>query len=115
MISILQIQLAGSAVQSVNAVGMTIFGPHEDLAHARLVFDNGCVALLQAARERLTATLNGSLDRSDSLSCRFRPTNCHNRKDRPVDLSRGEWDVSQISRNEQEDPKTRVFQDLIQP
>ncbi|MGC4004164.1 MAG: Gfo/Idh/MocA family oxidoreductase [Pirellulales bacterium] len=44
------LQLAGCGVQSVEAMGLSVFGPHEDLAHARLTFDNGCVAVLQASR-----------------------------------------------------------------
>jgi predicted dehydrogenase len=46
----LAMQIAGCGVQSVEAMGMSVFGPHEDLAHARLTFDNGCVALIQASR-----------------------------------------------------------------
>ncbi len=43
-------RVANSGVQSVEAMGLTVFGPHEDLAHARLTFDNGCVAVLHASR-----------------------------------------------------------------
>lgn len=42
--------LAGGRVCRVDALGLAVFGPHEDVAHARLEFDNGCVANLNASR-----------------------------------------------------------------
>ena len=39
-----------SPVRSVEAVGVSLFGVHEDIANARLTFDNGCVANLTASR-----------------------------------------------------------------
>jgi predicted dehydrogenase len=39
-----------SPVRSVDAVGVSLFGAHEDIANARLTFDNGCVANLTASR-----------------------------------------------------------------
>ena len=42
--------LAGGAVQQIHAVGVNVLGPHEDIANARLVFDNGCVANVTASR-----------------------------------------------------------------
>jgi predicted dehydrogenase len=37
-------------VRSVHAVGVSVFGGHEDVANARLEFDDGCVANLTASR-----------------------------------------------------------------
>ena len=42
--------LAGSAVASVHAVGVSVIGRHEDICNARLIFENGCVANLTASR-----------------------------------------------------------------
>jgi predicted dehydrogenase len=42
--------LAGAPVKSVQAIGLAIVGRHEDVAHARLEFENGCVANLSASR-----------------------------------------------------------------
>jgi predicted dehydrogenase len=39
-----------SPVVRVEALGVAIFGAHEDVANARLVFANGCVASLSASR-----------------------------------------------------------------
>jgi predicted dehydrogenase len=46
----LVLTLVGSEVSDVEAVGVSVFGQHEDLAYARLRFRNGCVATLAASR-----------------------------------------------------------------
>src|SRR5438270_5441499 len=42
--------LDGSAVVGVEAMGITVFGGHEDLVNARLSFASGCVAHVTASR-----------------------------------------------------------------
>ncbi len=42
--------LAGSRVRQVSAAGMSVMGPHEDVAQAYVEFENGCVAHLSASR-----------------------------------------------------------------
>jgi predicted dehydrogenase len=42
--------LVRAPVQSVDALGVALFGGREDVAHARLTFANGCVASLSASR-----------------------------------------------------------------
>ena len=49
------LSLVRSEVQSVDALGIALFGAHEDMAHARLVSENGCVATLCASRASYTA------------------------------------------------------------
>ncbi len=44
------LSLVGAPPRSVEALGLAVLGPHEDVAHARLSFDTGCVALLNASR-----------------------------------------------------------------
>jgi len=44
-----------SKVVEVDATGATIFGPHEDMAHAHLRFENGCIATLNASRTSFQA------------------------------------------------------------
>ena len=46
----LVLSLVGSPVQKVEAVGSVVMGPHEDIAYARLWFENGCIASLHASR-----------------------------------------------------------------
>lgn len=42
--------LVKSPVASVEALGFTVFGGHEDVANARLRFENGCIAEVLASR-----------------------------------------------------------------
>ncbi len=42
--------LVKAPVQSVEAVGVSVFGEHEDVANARLTFADGCVATVSASR-----------------------------------------------------------------
>lgn len=44
------LSLAKSPLVKVDAAGVTVLGEHEDIANARLVFANGCVANLTASR-----------------------------------------------------------------
>ncbi len=44
------LSLVRSPVRSVDALGVSILGGHEDVAHARLEFESGCVANLSASR-----------------------------------------------------------------
>ncbi len=46
----LALHFANSPVRSVQALGISVMGDHEDVAQARLEFANGCVANLSAAR-----------------------------------------------------------------
>lgn len=46
----LVLSLVQSPVVSVEAMGLALFGPHEDWATARLRFANGCVANLKSSR-----------------------------------------------------------------
>lgn len=46
----LLLALVRSPVRSVEAVGASIFGGHEDMVNARLLFESGCVAHVTASR-----------------------------------------------------------------
>jgi predicted dehydrogenase len=46
----LLLALVPAPVRSVEALGLSVLGDHEDVAHARVVFENGCVANLSASR-----------------------------------------------------------------
>lgn len=47
------LSLVRAEVKSVEAVGVSVFGGHEDIANARLTFANGCVVNLTASRVSL--------------------------------------------------------------
>jgi predicted dehydrogenase len=44
------LQLANSPVKSINATGVSVLSPTEDIANARINFENGCVANVTASR-----------------------------------------------------------------
>ena len=44
------LMLAKSPIKSVDAAGVAVLGKHEDVATARIVFENGCVANITASR-----------------------------------------------------------------
>ncbi len=44
------LKLANSPLKKVDATGVSVLSQHEDIANARLVFENGCVANLTASR-----------------------------------------------------------------
>jgi predicted dehydrogenase len=46
----LVISLVDSPISSVDAVGIAVSSPHEDIANARVRFQNGCVATITASR-----------------------------------------------------------------
>ncbi len=47
--------LVATPVRSVAAVGVSVFGGHEDIANARIEFEDGCVANLTASRVSIQA------------------------------------------------------------
>ena len=51
----LVLSLVSAPVRSVSAVGVSLFGEHEDVANARVEFENGTVANLTASRASYTA------------------------------------------------------------
>ncbi|HEY4310243.1 MAG TPA: Gfo/Idh/MocA family oxidoreductase [Pirellulales bacterium] len=46
----LVLSLVRSPLRNVEALGLSLFGRHEDVANARLAFENGCIAELSASR-----------------------------------------------------------------
>ena len=44
------LMMCGSPLQDVRAVGVSVLGEHEDVANARLLFEDGCVANLTVSR-----------------------------------------------------------------
>ena len=52
----LVLAIVQAPVRAVEAIGMSVFGRHEDVASARLSFTNGCVAEITASRASPTAS-----------------------------------------------------------
>lgn len=96
------VSLVQSPVRRVDALGIALFGRHEDVVHARLTFENGCVAVLSASRASRSAarTLQvwssrglASLDLAAHTVDLVRPS---------AALLRGEVDVERMTPEEQE-------------
>ena len=109
----LVLSLVRSRVQGVSALGLSVFGGHEDLATARLMFDNGCVAVLHASRASYEAVRSmqvwsfrgmATIDLGNRQATLVRPSEM---------LMRREFDATQLSRDEAAQLKDRVFEQLL--
>jgi predicted dehydrogenase len=65
----LLLALVQSPVQRVEALGLSLLGGHEDVAHARLVFENGCVATLSASRVNATPLRRMQVWAAEGFAC----------------------------------------------
>jgi predicted dehydrogenase len=65
----LLLHLVGSPVREVEALGVSVFGAHEDMAQARLIFDNGCVARVAASRVHPEASRQAHLWGPEGYVC----------------------------------------------
>jgi len=65
----LVLSLTRSPVVSIDAIGVSIFDQHEDMANVRLHFANGCVATLTASRVHPQAVRTMNLFGSEGYAC----------------------------------------------
>lgn len=109
----LVLSLARSPVVDVDALGISIFGQFEDVANARLTFENGCVATLTASRASYQAV------RQMQIWCErtFASLDFATRNARLVhpheSLLRREFDTRQLSMSEVDHLKDHLFEDLL--
>ena len=109
----LLLSLTGAEVSQVSATALTVVGPHEDVAQARLELTDGCVANLSVSRvssqpqrtwqiygERAFATL----DLASGTARLLRPTEM---------LRGGTLHVNQLSPAEKLDLKENFFRDAL--
>ncbi len=105
--------LARSPVESVQALGISVLGGHEDLATARLTFASGCVAQLSASRvsfqQRRTMTIFTS---RGSASVNFATHEATVVKPRDEVLRR-EFRVDRISAADRAYWKEHLFDELL--
>lgn len=107
------LDLVQSPVVDVEALGVAVIGPHEDMARARLRFENGCVACLSASRTSFAAqrsmqvytdTSFAALDFATRTGVIVRPSE---------KLLRGEIDVETLSPAEKNHYKEHLFSELL--
>lgn len=107
------LSLANSDVVDIRAIGTPVFGPHEDMAQARLEFANGCVANLTASRTSFVGqrTMQVFTPRG------YAAIDMGTRKAKVVGVServaRGELDVNHASPEEIAAVKERLFVDYL--
>jgi predicted dehydrogenase len=109
----LVLAMVPAAVRSVSAVGVSVFGGHEDVAHAHIEFEDGCVATItasrasyQAARKMRIYGLEGyaSLDFGTKQGTLIRPSE---------QLRRGELDLEGLDLAQPAAIKERVFGKIL--
>ena len=102
-----------SDVVEIDAIGSTVFGPHEDMAHAHLRFANGCIANLNTSRtsfysqrtmQIVTDRVYGSVDFADFSARIVQPSK---------QVLRGEIDVQAMSVDERERVRHNLFTDML--
>ena len=102
-----------SRLVAVDAVGTTLFGPFEDMAHAHLRFANGCVAKLTASRtsfqaqrsmQVMTDRAYVGIDFAARTAKLIRPSK---------ELLRGEVDVHQLSAERKAELRSNLFSELL--
>ncbi|WP_373525071.1 Gfo/Idh/MocA family protein [Nostoc sp.] len=107
------LSLVRSEVIDVQALGIAVFGPHEDMAHARLVFANGCVANLNASRTSFDSHRKmqiyaerayAGVDFATGAAKIVRPN---------ADVLARELDVHRLSPAEQMHVKENLFRELL--
>ncbi len=109
----LALSLVRSPVFQVEAMGASVLGGHEDLANARLTFENGCIASLSASRVSYETVRRMQV---------FTPTGYVNldfgsRTARSVDADRarrqGPLDVDTLSPQEKKQLQETFFDDVL--
>lgn len=109
----LTLHFANSPVVDVRALGVSVLGGHEDVAHARLEFASGCVANLKASRVSYAPSRNMqvwsengcvTLDFSNRQAVAVRPVS---------ELSQREFDLDDVDAASLAHLKDHLFEDLL--
>lgn len=107
------LSLVDARVAKVDAMGLTVMGPHEDIARARLVFENGCVADLSASRVSFATNRSMQIYSDQGYSL----IDFANRSAKLVTpsqrLLQGELDVNRLSAEEKNHLKENLFTELL--
>lgn len=107
------LHMVQSRVTSVQALGVSVFGEHEDMAQARLGFANGCVANLLASRSAMTAerqmnvfcpTMYAGIDFANREASVVRPRQ---------DLANQSFRAEQLTVRERDYVKEHLFDSLL--
>ncbi len=107
------LSLARSTVESIEALGVSVLGGHEDIATARITFASGCVAHLSASRVSFEQCRKMSIFTSRCCtSINFATHEATVIKPRE-DLLRREFQVNQLSAEQRAYCKEHLFDELL--
>lgn len=110
----LVLSLVSSPLVSVEALGAPVLGPHEDLAHARLRFANGCLANLSASRVSYETQRRMSVFAEDAFATiDFATATIKIARPSPR-LQRGEYKIAELSAPELQQLRDHFFTEVLQ-
>jgi predicted dehydrogenase len=109
----LVLSLARSPVKEVDALGVSVFGQFEDVANARLTFENGCVATLTASRASYQAVRQMQIWSERAFASLDFATRTARLVHPHDSLLRREFDAGNLSNAETEHLKDHLFEDLL--
>ncbi|HET6880800.1 MAG TPA: Gfo/Idh/MocA family oxidoreductase [Pirellulales bacterium] len=98
----LVLSLVASPLRRVDALGVALFGRHEDVVNARLTFENGCVAALSASRASHTAARTMHLWSCHGMTALDLAARTVDLVRPSAALTRGEIDVERMTPEEQQ-------------
>ena len=109
----LVLALVHSPVRRVEAMGISVFGQFEDVAHARLEFENGCVALFSASRASYHTSRIMHIWSSRSFASVDFAQRCLTLVRPSEELLRREFDAEKLSPEQIEHIKEHLFDELL--
>jgi len=109
----LVLSMVAAPVETVDAVGVSIFGGHEDVANVRVAFADGCVANLTASRASYQAVRKMRIWAPEGYATLDFATK-HGTLIRPSDrLRRGEVDLDGLDLGRPDEVKERIFGKIL--
>jgi len=109
----LVLSLVRSPLRSVDALGVSLLGGHEDVAHARLTFECGCVANLSASRVSYEPVRKIQVWAARAYANIDFATRTTNLVQPSETLLRGEFHAERLSPEEREHYKTHLAEEHL--
>ena len=107
------LSMVAAPVESVAAVGVSVFGGHEDVANARIQFADGCVANLTASRASYQAVRKMRIWGAEGYAALDFATK-HGTLIRPSDaLRRGDLELDGLDLAKPDQVKERIFGKIL--
>ena len=107
------LRLAGSDIVDVEAVGVSLLSQHEDVAHARLRFANGCIAELTASRASFASRRSMQVWTTSAFTEVDFATNSAKVVEPSERLARGELDIETLTPEEKQHLTEHLFEDYL--